>query len=451
MTFKTVPSIEEAATELCKLLQTTGAEALFVGGYVRDNALGFSPTSDIDIATSLKIKEVDPILLAKGWECLICGESFEVIRAKKYGYEFEVASFRKDVACDGRRPTRIEYADSLTEDAMRRDFTINALYFNPTTGAIIDVVGGKADLLTNTLRFVGNPEDRIQEDYLRILRFVRFWAKGYRPDEKSLEAVKKLSPQIMSFVAPERIMIELRDKIASKGLGKAFFDILYSHVPELLEALLPEVYRLKTIPQNPVYHPEGSVGEHTRKIISFLDSTNLNLLLAGLLHDTGKYECTTEDDTGIHSRGHEKVSGEIARKVLERYRFSTSDTEHVVWLVENHMKLHFPGMSKATFRRLAASPYFLDLIAHAKADCLASNGDTSVLEHYIQRRADLGPVLSLPPPIITGKHLISRGIKPGPIFRDILGRIMDAQLEGEIETTEQGLSLMDTILKEVLV
>lgn len=431
----------QAATSICKLLQDSGFQAVFAGGYVRDSILGIK-SNDIDIATSAPSDKVIKIMTDFNIQTKLVGESFSVCLVRKDGYLFEVATFRKDIKCDGRHPTSIEFA-SMEEDAKRRDFTINAVFFDPVAETYYDFVGGLKDIKRKNLRFVGNAVERITEDYIRVLRFLRFYSKGFLPDEDTTKIVNTLSVNLPFYVAPERISKEIMEKLLCNNFEVSFmFEILDKKLPKLFETLFPEVIATKGVQQNPLYHPEGDVYEHTMLVVnnlSFFGSSPL-LILAGLYHDVGKKTTTKIVDDVITSHGHEKESSEMAKDFLERNRFSKDDISYICGIIENHMKLHQKGMKDSTLRKLMAEPFFGDLMFHIYADIISSNSDVSLFEEYSERVRQIrrNNEKILPEPIINGGVLIKMGLTPSSIFKEILKDVYDLQLEGKITSLEEG-------------
>ena len=435
----------DSAKEICSLLQDAGFEAVFAGGCVRDCLIGVD-YNDIDIATSAPSEEVMKILFSNGIKSKYVGESFSVCLTRHNGFLFEIATFRKDIDCDGRHPASIEIS-TMEEDAKRRDFTINAVFYDPIKNIYHDFVGGINDIKERKLRFVGCASERLQEDYIRALRFLRFWGRGFIPDEETIKVVNDLSPMIADFIAPERISKEIMEKIFYEIDSISFmFKILHTKLPNLLKTIFPEVYATIGVPQNPKFHPEGDVFNHTMKIIghlAFLGADEM-LLLAGLYHDVGKAITTTTTNGEIKSHNHDKASVELTKAFMERNRFSNSTIQRVCGIIEDHMKLHYDGMKDSSLRRIMAKPYFEDLLLHTYADCLASDGDISILENYSGRMRTLKNNFGakLPDPLITGSSLMQLGMKPNPEFKHILEEAYELQLEGKFSSEEEGKKII---------
>lgn len=442
--------MNETAKEIVRALQRAGFEAFLVGGSVRDSLLGREP-HDWDIATSASPDQVDHIFNHRaGFQVKEVGAAFGVVLLRHNNEEFEIASFRSDQfegVKDGRHPSSVKLNVSSAEDAQRRDFTINALFHDPITGETIDHVGGLADIEAHIIRFVGNPDQRIEEDSLRMLRAVRFALKlEWDMEPETFKAIRHNAKKI-ERISPERITLELVKMIDchNPSMMLSFLEEL-----NLLRFILPEVQALRGVEQNPKYHPEGDVLNHTKLVMSFLKNESFELQMAAMLHDIGKPATLgVKDDGSISTHGHDSLGAEMAEEVCRRLRFSVEQTDRIVWLVKNHMKLHEDAdrMKTSTLRRLVASPYIEDLLKLVLADVLGSNGNTSTLDAFKKRIAELPVERKLPPPLITGNDLIRKGLKPSPIFKELLTQIQDMQLEGKITTREEALEILDELLK----
>lgn len=428
----------EAARKVCKRLQSQGFEAVFAGGCVRDQLLGKKP-HDFDIATSALPDEVTSIF-RKSREV---GKAFGVVLVKFGGYEFEVATFRQDGEyTDGRHPKWVKFA-TMEEDASRRDFTINAMFFDPVTSKLYDFVGGKYDLANNRICFVGDPWDRIQEDKLRMLRFCRFAAKMKASlDTASFLAVRACASQL-HLVAPERIREELM-KMLSYGHPRGVMKILMK--TQLMHRFLPEVADMKGCDQSPEYHPEGDVFEHTVIVMEQLKDESPLLQFAAMLHDIGKVPCFKIEDGKIKTPGHDKVGAEMADEIMQRLKFSNEEREHVVALVRDHMKVHeVKKMKKSTMKKLLSASHADDLIKLGKADAFGRHfEDVQGWEVLQKLRDEWEPEEIKPAPLLTGKDLIGMGYTPGPVFKEILDSLQDEQLEDRICSKEEALGFVET-------
>lgn len=191
------------------LVYETNKNTFLVGGCVRDMLLG-RKAKDYDIVTEANIEELRPKFDENGWKMDAVGENFLVYAVSKNSRQFEIANFRKESsASDGRRPDHVEIG-TLEDDAARRDFTVNSIYYDPFSGKFIDPNNGIRDIKAKTLKFVGKPHDRIKEDYLRVFRFFRFLSKlGFKPDVRSLKACRELFNEAYSKTNPERVRMEI--------------------------------------------------------------------------------------------------------------------------------------------------------------------------------------------------------------------------------------------------
>ena len=199
--------------EIFTILKSQSNENYLVGGCVRDKLLGLDP-HDYDIVTDVPIAVSQPLFEDNGWKVKECGEAFLVLNISKNGHQFEIANFRKDgISLDGRRPESVEIG-TIDEDARRRDFTVNALYEDPFTGIILDPTGlGKEDIENKTLRFIGKAVDRIQEDNLRVFRYYRFLAKGFKAERNSIKACRRFFNDVYLNTTPERVRLELEKMV----------------------------------------------------------------------------------------------------------------------------------------------------------------------------------------------------------------------------------------------
>ncbi len=434
------------ALQIVKTLSSHGHVAYYAGGCVRDMLLGLEP-HDIDIVTDATPNKVESIFS----KTIPVGKQFGIIVVLIDGQEYEVATFRNDGNyIDGRRPKSISFS-SPKEDAQRRDLTINGLFYDPLNDKIMDFVGGKQDIENKVIRFIGNAQDRIDEDRLRILRAVRFAAKlDFSMDEDTKNIIRKNAHRIHD-VSIERIKDEL-DKMLISDKPSIAFEMLRSL--GLLDQILPEVSTLWNCEQSAKWHSEGNCGIHTMMVLDATrERTNdLNLLWAALLHDVGKPATSVVNaDGNISCHNHDKVGADIALSIMERMKSSNFDKEMITSLVAYHMQIGtMQDMRKATVRKFIAQPHFDKLITLFEADCLSCHPADSERAHtkmdgvtFVKSLADkMKNEKQLPKPILTGKHLIDLGMKPGPKFKEILGFVMDKQLEGEVHTIDECLTIV---------
>jgi tRNA nucleotidyltransferase/poly(A) polymerase len=418
----------QLATDVVRRLRAAGHEAYLAGGCVRDRLLGREPL-DYDVATSAPPETVQRLFR----RTVPVGAQFGVVLVVEHGVRFEVATFRSDDAyVDGRRPSAVHFG-SAREDAVRRDFTLNALFEDPLSGEIHDLVGGVGDLRAGLIRAIGDPQARIAEDRLRMLRAVRFAARlGFRIDPDTRAAIVAAAPTVAD-IAAERIGDEIV-KILTEGGARRGFELLAD--TGLLDAVLPEVGRMRGVAQSPDYHPEGDVWTHTLILLDQLPAgAPETLALGALLHDVGKPPCAGRKGARITFYGHEAVGADIAVAVCQRLRRSRDTWERVDYLVRNHLRLvQAPQMRLSTLKRMLAEDGFAELARLARIDALASSGE---LEHVLfceRRRAELGAEALQPPRLLSGADLLAMGYRSGPRLGEILRAVRDAQLEGELAT-----------------
>lgn len=425
------------ASSICNLLQISGFEAVLAGGCVRD-ILSNVPFSDIDIATNATPDEVINSLSI--FETKKVGEAFGVVLVRAGGFEYEIATFRQDLGkSDGRHPESVKFC-SMEEDAKRRDFTINAVFYDPVKGTHYDFVKGKSDIKSHTLRFVGNAKERLEEDYLRALRYVRFRCKGYFACKDELDIVNNSLSIVKEKISEERITLEIK-KIFAIGSFSSVYEFIFEYgFTYFFPIFFPDIEKLKGVKQHPVYHPEGDAYIHTILVWNHLNMKNGSFLcqIAGLFHDTGKAYCSRMENGRIISHGHEKKSTEIVERWMKEYKFSNNDIEYVVGIVANHMKFHQRGMSNATLRKLMAKPFFDELILHVTADIASSNENFDIINEYKERIEKLKEN-QLPDKLFTGKDLIALGMKPSEKFGTIIKEMFDAQLNGEFNSKEEAV------------
>jgi tRNA nucleotidyltransferase/poly(A) polymerase len=356
------------------------------------------------------------------------------------GREYQVATFRADGAyIDGRHPKSVTFS-SAEEDARRRDFTVNGLFYDPIDNKVLDFVGGRQDLETRTLRAIGNPAERFAEDKLRLLRGVRLaTVLDFTIETATWEAIRAGAPAIRD-VSAERIRDELVKIFASPRRLRGF-DLL--DASNLMAAILPELLPLKGCEQPPDFHPEGDVFTHTRLMLSLLSETvSVPLVFAVLFHDLGKPPTMRRDETGrIRFSGHESVSAQMAEHIMRRLRFSNEEIEATVAMVQNHMVFKdVQKMRVARLKRFMARETFEDELELHRIDCLASHGMLDNFEFLKRRRDDFANEPLIPPPLLTGDDLIAMGWKPGPKFKIVLDAVQVRQLEGTLRSRQEAIS-----------
>ena len=427
----------EHATAIVRRLREASYEALFAGGCVRDEMLGRAP-KDYDIATNAPAERV--LALFPG--SLPVGIQFGVVLVPAGVHRIEIATFRRDgVYVDSRHPVSVHFG-SAEEDARRRDFTINGMFYDPLAARVIDYVGGTGDLRRGLIRAIGDPAARLDEDKLRMLRAVRLAARlGLTIDGGTWEAIRRAAPAI-DRIAFERIGEELR-MILCEGAAKRGFELL--HAAGLLAVVLPEIAAMEGVEQSPDHHPEGDVFHHTMLVLDQLRDPTETLALGVLLHDVAKPVSagrrTTPDGERITFYGHSERGAEMAVAICQRLKRSRAVWERVAYLVRNHLRLvNAPQMRPATLKRFLREEGIHQLLELARIDALAASGDLHYYEFCRAQLAALSPAEMHPPPLITGDDLIALGHRPGPHFGKILQAVEEAQLEGALASREDALA-----------
>jgi poly(A) polymerase len=441
MAVETSSAQQSAAVEIVKKLRAAGHQAYFAGGCVRDLLLG-REAKDYDVVTSALPETV----LALFPKTFAVGAHFGVVlvASEINGEEVvtEVATFRSDGAySDGRHPDAVRFSQSAEEDVQRRDFTINGMLLDPLSGEVLDFVGGRADLATGLVRAIGDPVRRLEEDKLRMLRAVRFAARfEFAIEAKTLAAIQALAGKI-DQVSRERIREELT-RMLTEGHARTAFLLLDE--TGLLKEVLPEISRMKGVAQPPEFHPEGDVWVHTLLLLEKLEAGCSPTLAWGtLLHDVGKPPTYREAPDRIRFDGHAEVGARMAEAMCKRLRFSNEDCQQVLLLVENHMRFgDVKKMKDSTLKRFFRLPFFEEHLELHRLDCLSSHRKLELYEYAKERYEHMPAEQVRPALLVTGKDLIDAGYAPGPRFKEMLAAAEDAQLEGAIQTREDGLRLV---------
>ena len=452
----------EAARHIADTLRAHGHEAYLAGGCVRDLLLGREPM-DYDVTTSATpdiVLNLFPRTFAVGAHfgvVLVASElrQTDCVDDSQEGHcVTEVATFRCDgLYSDGRRPDEVRYTAQASEDVQRRDFTINGLLLDPGRAAtmldqpdllrdaVLDFVGGIADLDAGVVRAIGEPRRRFEEDQLRLLRAVRFAARfGFELDPHTERAMHSLAPRVHS-VSRERIRDELT-KMLTEGQARRAFELLDQS--GLLVQLLPEVARMKGVEQPAEFHPEGDVWVHTLMLLDQLAAgAPLTLAWGALLHDVGKPPTFRVAPDRIRFDGHVEVGVAVAADILRRFRFSNDDTQQILGLVQNHMRFaDAPRMKDSTLKRFLRLDRFDEHLTLHRMDCLAAHGNLDIWNFVNERYHALPEADVRPVPLLTGRELIAAGYTPGPPFKHMLRIAEDAQLEGTIATSEEAMRLV---------
>jgi poly(A) polymerase len=430
----------DLALHICEVLSQNGHQAYLVGGCVRDLELGRAPV-DFDVATDAVPERV--VSLFPG--SLTIGAKYGVILVHEGGADVEVATFRSDVGySDGRHPDRVIFSRSAEEDVRRRDFTINGLLLDPPTGQVLDFVGGRGDLRAGLVRAIGEPDRRFGEDKLRMLRAVRFAARfGYRIEPATLDAIRKRANEITE-VSAERLRDELT-RLLTEGGARRAFELLDE--TGLLAPLLPGIARMKGVEQPPHFHPEGDVWVHTLMMLEGLPAGASPTLAWGvLLHDVGKPPTFTPPSgpgDRIRFDRHVEVGTAMALEICRALRFSNDHTEQIEVLVANHLRFKDVfQMRPATLKRFVRLPRFEEHLELHRLDCMSSHRNLDAY-NFVQRfLAETPPEQVRPDRLVTGEDLKQMGFRPGPLYKQILQAVEDAQLDGALSDRDRALAFV---------
>jgi len=354
----------------------------------------------------------------------------------------EVATFRSDLGySDGRHPDEVRFSKDPREDVQRRDFTVNGMMLDPVSNEVLDFVGGRDDLKAGVIRTIGEPEHRFAEDKLRMLRAVRFAARfGYKVDPATMAAIRRLAGQI-GQVSRERVRDELT-KMLTEGRARRAFELLDES--GLLQEVLPEISAMKGVAQPPEFHPEGDVFVHTLLLLEKLAAgCSKTLAWGALLHDVGKPPTFRVAPDRIRFDGHVEVGVKMAAEICGRLRFSNEETDQILALVDNHMRFaDVQRMKESTLKKFLRLPGFDEHLELHRIDCLSSNGITESYEYTREKLRSMPLEAIRPRPLLTGRDLIEAGYEPGPRFKEILGAVEDAQLEGRLGSREEAIEFL---------
>ena len=434
----------KGAFAVVEKLRQSGFAAFIAGGAVRDAVLR-RPIKDIDIATSAIPTRVEKLFK----KTIPTGKRHGTITVRMGNANYEVTTFRTEGNYEKyRRPSKVDFVHKAATDARRRDFTINALFYDPEASEVIDYVGGLADLRAKRIDMVGSDEKRVREDALRMLRAVRFAAVlGFDLSRETRKAILK-NAKLIKKISAERIKQEL-DRIlesprASVGIG--LLDVV-----GLLEIVLPELKNLKGVRQPKNQHAEGDAYAHTLLALEKFDSTyDLATRYAVLFHDLGKADTSKVRDGKITFYNHQKVGSKLAVKICRRLKFSTSDTQKIAWLVENHLVPNdFGAMRVGTRRKWGLSPHFGTLLKVYLADAKASlpsmgrqNFRPYSMGFRILKEISRKPMLKVP--LVSGTDIMKvLKIKEGPLVGKVLKILEQKKLAGKIKSRSEAINFLE--------
>ncbi|HEY2895017.1 MAG TPA: CCA tRNA nucleotidyltransferase [Pirellulales bacterium] len=408
----------EFAIDVVRRLRASGHQALWAGGCVRDQLLGFTP-KDYDVATDASPERIREVFGKR--RTLPVGAAFGVITVlgPQGAGQIDVATFRRDAAySDGRHPDAVTFSNA-EHDAQRRDFTINGLFYDPVQHCVIDHVGGQADLAQRVIRAIGEAASRIAEDKLRMLRAVRFAARfDFALEDQTRRAIQQQCHALV-IVSAERVATELRLILTHSSRVRGL-ELLAE--TGLLEVVLPE---------SSVIVQDRDKWSRCLAILSALESPTFSMALAGLLRELQLAQ----------------PQRDLPQAVFERWKLSTDELQGVQKLLREEPLIR--GASQQPWpklQRVLVAPRADELLGYCRAVALAHDGHTAEIDVCLHK-------LSLPPdeinplPLITGDALREVGVPPGPLYRELLAAVRDAQLEKRIGTREEALSMVQARLR----
>ena len=442
----------EIAARIAREVRAAGGRALIVGGWVRDRLLG-QPSKDVDIEVFGIDAEALRTLLGKIAPVNTVGESFTVYKVA--GLDVSLPR-RESKVGRGHRGFAVTGDPRLSprEAARRRDFTINAIAWDPLTDEYIDPFDGRSDLERRLLRAVDR--ETFADDSLRALRAIQFAARFELTVEQGTREICRRIP--LDDLPAERIWGEI-DKLLHRA-QRPSIGLALSLDLGIVERLFPELDALVGCPQEPEWHPEGNVWVHTLLVVdqarARIDDLEypkqVAVMLGAVCHDLGKPATTAFVDGRIRSLNHEEEGVEPATALLDRLNIHSLQgfdvRREVLGIVAHHLK---PGMfhkaqppvRDAAFRRLAQK-VDLELLARvARADCEGRGGgfDCSAMDWFVTRARELGVEHAPPDPLVKGRHLLELGARPGPAIGAVLREVYEQQLDGTITTFDEALAL----------
>jgi poly(A) polymerase len=399
------------AVEIVRKLRAAGHIALFAGGCVRDALLGRQP-KDYDVATTARPEEVRTLFGHR--RTLAVGASFGVIMVvgPKDAGHVEVATFRTEGPyLDGRRPENVSFC-TPEEDAKRRDFTINGMFFDPIEGRILDFIGGEADLSARLIRAIGDPYERVREDKLRMLRAVRFTATlNFSLDPITASAIREMSSELI-VVSAERIAQELKKMLIDVHRRRA---IELAEEVELVRVIFPELDEFRT----------QTRWIETLRCLELLEAPSFEIAMTVLLLPI--------------------VVPPLVELICRRLKLSNDESDRITWLVTHRSDLdNAPVLSMATLKRILSHPYCDDLLKLQQAERRAKSESLEPYEFCREFLARTPYDVINPVPLVTGDDLIAMGLKPGPRFKCVLEIIRDAQLNLELKTRDEALAMANS-------
>lgn len=421
-------AVPAAVREVVERLSAAGGAVWLVGGTVRDLLLGREPR-DYDVATDLVPAAVGELLAAVD----LADARFGSARVMTEIGAVSITTLRADGDYgDHRHPDSVEFVREPARDAVRRDFTVNGLYYDLLAGEVFDPVGGLADLEAALVRTIGDPGRRFGEDYLRLLRAVKFAARcGFTLEPATAAAARGAAPGLRRL-AVERAFRELTEIFTAPGRGAALRLLVELGFAAVL---LPEVAAMDGVTQPPEYHPEGCVLTHVAMVLDGVPAADPVLAWSAVLHDIGKPPTWRQAEDRIRFDGHDVLSATMARAVLARFKASNDFIEVVTEICRDHIRFAaLPQMRPRRRERWLRSPHFAQHLAFHRADCLGSHGKLEIHDFAARELAALPPVSE---PLVTGQDVLDLGVGPGPAVGMLLAAVHAAADEAAVPMDRQ--------------
>lgn len=400
-----LPPRPEPVEQCLHMLRAAGGRGWIVGGAVRDMLQGRTPT-DYDLCCDLPPQRIAALLP----DTELRDAALGTCRTSLAGCELTITTLRSEGSYgDARHPDEVEFVSDIAVDAMRRDFTVNALYYDPESAELTDPVGGQKDLENGLLRTIGNPLSRFTEDPLRLLRLVRFAASANLEIDPATSSAAKQLATAASSLSAERVFTELSKSFTGTGRGRALGLLVELG---LADVLLPEVSAMDGVEQPPQYHPEGDVLVHVKLVLDHCPAANPVLAWSAVLHDVGKPPTFRIAEDRIRFDGHDNLSAKMANEILLRLRAPKSLRQQVSSICRQHIRFAaLPQMRPVRAERWMREADFPLHLAFHRADCLASHGKLEIYE-FAKRAFEALPPMQKP--LLQGKDAIAMGVKPGP-------------------------------------
>ena len=432
-------NLSDNATFIITRLEENGFECFAVGGCVRDSIIGHE-VHDWDFTTNATPDEI--ISCFSDYTTIDIGKRFGTICVVVNGENFEVTTYRTDGEYnDSRHPDSVCFSKNLTDDLSRRDFTINALAYNPRVG-VVDEFNGVADLEYGVIRCVGDPDVRFIEDALRIMRALRFASTyGFSIESKTSESILK-NKEKLNLVASERIVTEL-----IKLLVGDHCDFILRRYKDVIATIIPEISVMFNFDQKSLHHNKD-LWKHTVSAVRHTPENDV-MRTAMLLHDIGKPMTVSTDAEGhCHFHNHPKLSAEMASTILKRLKYPTSFINTVRLLIEYHdtRLVPVPKVVKKCLRKIGEDNMRM-LLAIQRADIMAQSyykhdEKISTLDavcEEFERIIKSGECYSLDTLSINGKDLIHLGVSKGTIIGQVLSKCLDKVIDGSLPNSKEEL------------